>query len=49
MAETGKPLAESARMFMFDMVSLAKSLDPLRAFFYDGRDRLRFLAVLSPT
>jgi hypothetical protein len=36
-------------MCVFDMVSLAKSLDPLQAFFDDGRDRLRFLAVLSPT
>jgi hypothetical protein len=32
-----------------DLISLAVSLDPLRAFFDGNRDRLRFLAILSPT
>jgi hypothetical protein len=31
------------------MVSLAESLDPLQGFFDAERNRLRFLAVLSPT
>jgi hypothetical protein len=30
-------------------ISLAKSLDLLEAFFNSSRERLRFLAILSPT
>ncbi len=31
------------------VVSLAKSLDPLRTRFNEHRDKLRFIAILSPT
>jgi hypothetical protein len=33
----------------FGINSLARSLDPLKGYFNDGKGKLRFLALVSPT
>ena len=36
-------------MTAFGVTSLARSLDPLKRYFNDGKDKLRFLALVSAT